>query len=38
LDEKAGREERLRAKTRPMRDFLINKRIEERYLNKKRIG
>jgi hypothetical protein len=31
LAEKAGKEERLRAKTRQMRDFLIAERIEEIY-------
>jgi hypothetical protein len=29
LAEKAGKEERLRAKTRPMSDFLITERIGE---------
>jgi hypothetical protein len=37
LAEKAGKEERLRAKTRLTRDFLIAKRIEGIYQKQKRI-
>jgi hypothetical protein len=37
LAEKAGKEERLKTRTRPMRDFLIAKRIGESDLKQKRI-
>jgi hypothetical protein len=37
LAEKAGSEERHRAKTKPMRDFLITERIGESDLKQKRI-
>jgi len=38
LAEKAGIEERLRARTRPMRDFLIAERLVESDLKQKRIS
>jgi len=38
LAEKAGREERLRAKTRLMRVFLIAERIGGSYLKQKKIS